>query len=152
MGRSQEKNVNLPDAAAIVETAIRVRYAETDQMQVVHHANYLIWFEAARSEFCRARGIDYTQMEQEGLALPLLEAHCRYIRPARYDDDLLVRVWVAECRHSLLKMQYEVKRGQELLATGETLQILIERAAGKPRRFSPELAAKFQHSEVNGQD
>ena len=87
--------------------------------------------------FCRARGIDYPQMEREGLALPLLEAHCRYLRPAYYDEDLMVRVWVAECRHSLLKMRYEVRRGDDLLATGETLQMLIERATGKPPPLLP---------------
>jgi acyl-CoA thioester hydrolase len=127
-----------------VSLTLRVRYFETDQMQVVHHANYFVWFEAGRSEFCRARGIDYAQMEREGLALPVLEARCRYLKPARYDDEIVLQTRVLECRRSLLRIHYEVRRGEELLATGETLQMLVDRATGQPRRFSPELAARFE--------
>lgn len=125
------------------QTEIRVRYAECDQMGVVHHANYPIWFEAARSTFCRERGIDYAQMERDGLALPVVEMHCRFIRPAFYEDLVVVRTWPKECKHSLLRMGYEVWRCEEILTVGETLQILVERATGKPRRFSPELLEKF---------
>lgn len=137
------RGVPPPHVDSVVETTVRVRYAETDQMGVVYYANYLIWFEVARGAFCRARGIDYPQLERDGFTLPLLEAHCRYLHPAYYDDDLTVRAWVVECRHSLLRMQYTIMRGEEILATGETLQMLIERATGKPRRFSAELAARF---------
>ncbi len=137
------RDVSPPPEAAVVETSVRVRYAETDQMQIAHHANYLIWFEVARGALCRERGIDYPQMERDGFMLPILEAHCRYLHPAYYDDDLTVRTWVVECRHSLLKMQYMIMRGEEILATGETLQMLIERATGKPRRFTADLAARF---------
>lgn len=134
------------DESRVVEAEIRVRYAETDQMGVVHHANYPIWFELARSEFVRARGIDYIQMERDGLALPLLEVSCRYISPAFYDDLIVVRAWVVECRRSLLRTHYEVVRGDTRLATGHTLQMLIERATGKPRRFDPDIAHRFHPS------
>jgi acyl-CoA thioester hydrolase len=126
-----------------VTLTLRVRYAETDQMGVVHHANYLVWFEAARSEFCRVRGIDYSQMERDGLIMPLVEAHVRYSRPAFYEDLITVHVKVLELKRSLLRLQYEVKRGEELLVTGETLQMLVEKATSKPRRFTPEIAERF---------
>lgn len=132
-----------PHPDHVVETTVRVRYAETDQMGVVYYANYLVWFEVARSAFCRARGIDYSQMERDGIGLPLMEAHCRYLLPAHYDEEIVVRTWVAECRRSLLKIRYEVKRGETLLATGETLQMLVELATSKPRRFPPDLAVRF---------
>jgi len=146
MSRRNENEKNTPPS--LVETSLRVRYAETDQMQMAHHANYLIWFECARSAFCRARGIDYAQMERDGLILPLLEAHCRYLKPALYDDEVVVRSWVVACRHSLLRIRYEVRRGDDLLATGETVQMLFDRVSGRPRRFPPELAARFLKSET----
>ena len=133
--------------ASAVETRLRVRYAETDQMQMVHHANYLIWFECARSEFCRQRGIDYGQMERDGFILPLMEAHCRYLRPAHYDDEITISVWVEELRRSVLRLEYNVRRGDELLAYGTTVQMLLDRETHKPRRFTPELTARFQTEE-----
>lgn len=135
-----------PDPAHVVEMTLRVRYAETDQMGMVHHANYLIWFEAARSAFCRARGIDYARMERDGMILPLVEAHCRYLRPALYEDEVTVRTWVIELRRSLLRIGYTALRGEEILATGETLQMLLDRASGKARAFPPHLAALFTSS------
>jgi len=123
--------------------SIRVRYAETDQMGVVHHANYLVWFELARSEFCRGRGIDYPGMERDGLILPVVEVNVRYLVPARYDDEVDVCVRVVSLRRSLLRLAYEVRRGEDLLATGETLQILVHRESNKPRRFPEELASQF---------
>jgi acyl-CoA thioester hydrolase len=126
-----------------VETTLRVRYAETDQMGVVYYANYLIWFEVARGAFCRARGIDYSQMERDGYGLPLLEAQCRYLQPARYDEEITLRVRVVELRRSLLRMAYQIKRGDTLLAEGETLQMLIDLPTGKPRRFPPEIETHF---------
>src|SRR5207244_13123482 len=97
------------DPAQVVETTLRVRYSETDQMGVVYYANYLVWFEVARGAFCRARGLDYRHVQRDGLSLPVLEAHCRYLAPALYDDEILVRTWVTESRRRLLRMQYEVE-------------------------------------------
>jgi acyl-CoA thioester hydrolase len=121
-----------------------VRYFETDQMGIVHHANYAVWFEAARSEYCRVHGIDYRGMEADGLALPVVEIQIRYFGSARYEDEINIRASVVECRRSLLRIQYSVERDGETLATGETLQMLIERATGKVRSFSPEVAARFR--------
>ena len=121
----------------------RVRYAETDQMGVVHHANYAIWFEAARSEFCRLRGIDYGQIERDGMLLPVLELRVRYLQPARYEDEVEVLTRVVEIRRSLLRIQYEVRRADAKLAEGETLQMLVSKTDFKPVRFPKEMSGLF---------
>ena len=121
---------------------IRVRYFETDQMQVAHHAHYLVWFEAARSEFCRLRGVDYTQMEQQGYFLPIVEAHCRYIAPARYDEEITVTTYVIAAKRRTLRMGYTVTRGEATLATGETYQIVIG-LDKRPRALPDNLYALF---------
>jgi len=112
-------------------------------MGVVHHANYPVWFEAARSEYCRVHEIDYRGMEADGLALPVVELSVRYISGARYEDELNIRAEVVECRRSLLRIRYSVEMEGQILATGETKQILIERATGRPKSFTPDIAAKF---------
>jgi len=126
-----------------VALPLRVRYFETDQMGIVHHANYAVWFEAARSEFCRIHGIDYRGMEAEGLALPVLEINIRYLDAAHYEDELLIHATITACRRSLLRIAYSVTRDGSTLATGETLQMLVERGTGKPRSFAPEVIARF---------
>src|SRR5438128_392054 len=105
------------------ETEIRVRYAETDQMGIVHHANYLVWFELGRSEFCRARGFSYKEMEEKDNALMVVaEAYCRYKAPAHYEDLLTVRTKIGEVRSRSLRFIYEIYRADDdvLLAEGET--------------------------------
>ena len=123
-----------------------MRYAETDQMGMVHHSNYLIWFEAARSEFCRVHGINYRQMEIDGLFLPVAEAHCRYIRPAFYEDEIIIKTWVLDLKRSLLRIGYEAQRDEVLLATAETLQVLVRKADNKPCSFPVGIAEKFIRS------
>lgn len=125
-----------------VAFTLRVRYAETDQMQVAHHAHYLVWFEAARTEFCRAHGIDYRAMEAAGYFLPIVEARCRYRAPARYDDEITVSISLLERTRRTLRMGYRVTRGDTLLAEGETLQMLVDRDR-RPRSFPPDIAALF---------
>ncbi len=125
-----------------METSFRVRYAETDQMRVVHHANYLVWFEYARTEFCRKYGIDYSAMEAEGLFMPIVEARLRYRQPARYDDLVTIRAEVTERTRRTLRIQYRVTRGEDLLAEGETLQMLVD-SQSRPRSFPPDVAQRF---------
>jgi acyl-CoA thioester hydrolase len=127
---------------AEVELRLRVRYAETDQMKVAHHSVYLVWFEAARAEFCRARGIDYNAMEAAGYFLPIIEARCRYRAPARYDDAIIIAVRVAEMTRRTLRMAYRVIRDDTLLAEGETLQMLVG-PDGRPRIFPADLTTLF---------
>ena len=122
------------------ETEIRVRYAETDQMGIVHHANYLIWFETGRSELCRTKGFSYKQMEEEEDALMVVaESYCRYKSPAHYEDVLTVRTKVGEIRSRSLRFFYEVYRASDdtLIAEGETNHLVTDRE--KKVRKLPEI-------------
>jgi acyl-CoA thioester hydrolase len=113
--------------STICETTVRVRYAETDQMSVVYHSNYLIWFEVGRVELLRQLGFSYLEMEQDGLGLPVVEIKCRYKHPARYDDEILVRTWLAKMRTSLVRFHYELLRKSDgqLLAEGESVHVVV---------------------------
>jgi acyl-CoA thioester hydrolase len=111
------------------ETEIRVRYAETDKMGFVHHSNYLIWFEAGRSDLCRARGFSYKEMEDQDEALMVVaESYVRYKSPAYYEDILSVRTRVAEIRSRSIRFIYEIYRPSDdtLLAEGETLHLVTD--------------------------
>lgn len=125
-------HISSPDDADLWhETRLRVRYAETDKMGVVYHANYLIWFEIGRTEYCRSRGFAYRDLETEsGVLLAVAESYCRYKQPATYDDDLIVRTHLAECRKRSLRFGYEVIRAMDqiVLAEGETTLIAIDAA------------------------
>ena len=116
-------------------TTFRVRYAETDQMGVVYYANYFIWFEVGRTDFCRQRGFAYRDMEeQDGLYIIVAEARCRYKAPAHYDDEIEVRTYLKDVRRRVLVFGYEINRvaTDELLAEGETVHVITNRA-GRPR-------------------
>src|SRR5437868_11060829 len=92
-----------------VETHLRVRYAETDQMGVVYYANYLIWMEVGRVEYCRAAGLSYRDMERDDdILLAVAEAKCRYISPARYDDEVVVRTSISQAHPRMLTFRYEM--------------------------------------------
>ena len=121
------------------ETEIRVRYAETDKMGIVHHSNFLVWFELGRSEFCRARGFSYLEMEEKENALMVVaEVYCRYKSPAHYEDLITVRTNVADIRSRSLRFIYEVFRASDetLIAEGETLHVVTDR--NKKVRSLPE--------------
>ncbi|MBN6188011.1 acyl-CoA thioesterase [Aneurinibacillus sp. BA2021] len=104
------------------ETTIRVRYQETDQMQVAYHANYLVWFEVGRTEMIREMGFPYRRFEDLGFMLPVTEAHVTYKKSARYDDEVMIRTRVIRCEGVRLQLGYEALRlpEGELLASGET--------------------------------
>lgn len=109
-----------------VEARVRVRYAETDQMGVVYHANYLVWMEVGRVEYCRAEGISYRDMEaNDGVLLTVAEANCRYSSPARYDDEVTVETWIAKAHARMVVFGYRIKRAGDgqLLASGETKHV-----------------------------
>ena len=112
----------------ITEVKIRVRYKETDQMGVVHHTNYYTWFEVARTEFMRNTGMNYRQMEENGVMLPLLETHCYYLQGARYDDLVTVRTCVSKYVGIRVTMDYEVIRDEDgaLLARGSTVHAFTD--------------------------
>ncbi len=120
-----------------VETRLRVRYAETDQMGIVYYANYLVWMEVGRVEWCRARGFDYRDMErEEGAYLLVAEAQCRYLSPARFDDEVVIHTRVAEAGARLIRFQYEIRRAADgaLLATGWTKHVVCN-ARQRPMRL-----------------
>ena len=122
------------------ETPIRVRYSETDQMGHAYYANYLIWFEAARGHFMRELGLPYGRLEQAGFLLPVTRFSARLVRPARYDDDLRVRLWIPRARSRLVEFVYHVMRDDERLAEGTTQHVSIDRA-GRPVRLPQEAMA-----------
>jgi acyl-CoA thioester hydrolase len=112
------------------DVTVRVRYAETDQMGVVYHSNYLIWFEVGRVEIMRSLGFDYKQMEiQDDCYLVVADVHCRFHHPARYDELLIVRTRILEAKNRVLKFGYEILRqhDEQLLATGDTTHVSCRR-------------------------
>jgi acyl-CoA thioester hydrolase len=135
------------------ESPVRVRYAETDQMGVVYHANYLVWFEIGRVDFIRQMGLDYRLMEQEdGAMIAVVEATARYKAPARYDDELIVRTSLAGARGPIVRFRYAVVRVSDdlLLCEGETTHIVVGRDMKKrdmPPKYA-ELFAKLAHRMV----
>ena len=120
-----------------IETRVRARYAETDQMGIVHHVHYLVWMEAGRVAYCSRSGFKYRDMEREdGVTLPVTEALCQYRAPARFDDEVQVLTWVIESRSRAIRFGYEMRRAddRQLLARGETLHLVCD-SEGKPARL-----------------
>ena len=115
---------------------MRVRYAETDKMGVVYYANYLVWFEVGRTDLLRESGWDYREMEKDGYALPVIEAHCNYREPAKYDDLLDVRTTGMLLSPVRVQFTYEIVRAADaaMLATGTTIHATLDRA-GRPCRL-----------------
>ena len=127
------------------QTHLRVRYAETDQMGVVYYANYLVWMEVARVDYCKSVGFSYEEMEREdGIFLAVSEAHCRYHHPARYDELLIVRTSILEAKNRTLKFGYELFRqsDKKLLATGHTIHVACNRA-GQVKHFPDKYKQAF---------
>ncbi|MDR1281992.1 MAG: acyl-CoA thioesterase [Opitutaceae bacterium] len=130
-------------------STVQVRYAETDMMGIVYHANYLPWFEIARTDLFRRHGLPYRDLEAEGFLLPVLEANVRYLKPARYDDTLAIVATLAEKPSLRMRLAYEVRRADgtsgtdgERLATGWTTHAFIDRS-GKPVRPPARFVARM---------
>lgn len=117
-----------PQAPEISSTTIRVRYGETDQMGVAHHSHYIVWCELARTDHMRRLGVRYRDLEEQGLRLPVVEAHLRYRAPARYDDPVVVRCWVREVSSRRVQFGYAIEHGEtgRLLATATTALIAVD--------------------------
>jgi acyl-CoA thioester hydrolase len=133
-----------PTTLGYHDVTIRVRYAETDQMGVVYHSNYLIWFEVGRVELMRALGFNYKEMEiQDDTFIVVADVHCRYHHPARYDELLTVRTRILEAKNRTLKFGYELFRqsDNELLAEGHTIHVACSRA-GHVKQFPD----KYKHA------
>jgi acyl-CoA thioester hydrolase len=133
-----------PHSMEYAETTIRVRYAETDQMGVVYHGNYFTWFEVGRVDLCRQLGFEYKKMESEDDSyIVVADAHCRFKRPARFDDLLVVRTKVVASQRRTVKFGYEIvhQESREVLATGDTLHVFCDKQ-GRPKSL-PEKYRKY---------
>lgn len=128
------------------ETQIRVRYAETDQMGVVYHSNYFPYFEAARAEAIREMGLTYADMERTGIIMPVVDVHCRYLRPARYDDLLTIKTILKELPvHHKIEFHHEVyNERNELLAVGKIILYFMEAKSMKRTSMPAPLIDKLQ--------
>jgi acyl-CoA thioester hydrolase len=134
------------------DATIRVRYAETDQMSVVYHGNYFTWFEIGRVELCRQLGFEYKQMEMEDDSfIVVAEASCRYKRPAKFDDLLIVRTRVTQSQRRTIRFAYEIlhQATGELIATGETLHVVCDHL-GKPKSLPAKYRRYFPVSDSPG--
>ena len=125
-------------------STLRVRYAETDKMGVVYYANYLVWFEVGRADLLRSLGWTYRQIELDGVSLPVIEAHCDYHRPARYDDEIEVRTEGRLLSPVRVEFHYQVVRTQDAVvsATGRTVHAALD-ASGKPCRLPKHVREAF---------
>ncbi|HEY6806211.1 MAG TPA: thioesterase family protein [Pyrinomonadaceae bacterium] len=127
------------------EAMVRVRYSETDKMGIVYHANYLVWFEIGRTEYCRARGFSYRDMEEnEDAFLVVAESYCRYKAPSYYDDELIIRTHITELRRRSLRFGYEVLRAADgvVVAEGETGHVVTD-SRGRVRSFPQSYAERL---------
>ena len=123
-------------AGRLSTSVVRVRYAETDKMGVVYYAHYLVWFEIGRTEWLRDTGWTYRSMEDDGLGLPVIEAHCEYKTSARYDDDLEIRTRGRLVSPLRIAFDYDVVRrtDSQVIATGYTVHVTLDRS-GRPVRL-----------------
>jgi acyl-CoA thioester hydrolase len=125
-------------------STLRVRYAETDKMGVVYYANYLVWFEVGRADLLRSLGWTYREMEVAGIQLPVIEAHCEYLRPARYDDEIEVRTEGRMLSPVRMEFEYQVVRTQDhvVAAAGRTVHAAVD-PSGKPCRLPERVREVF---------
>ncbi len=132
----------------IIETEFHVRYAETDAMGVVHHATYLVYFEEGRSEYMRAIGSNYANIEASGFQLPVVDAQVRFLHSRRYGDLVKIRTWIAENRSRRVTFAYEVvaPENNQILVTGQTRHIWTD-LEGKVVRVPETWQALFQDSQ-----
>jgi acyl-CoA thioester hydrolase len=127
----------MSSAAARTSTStVRVRYAETDKMGVVYYANYFVWFEVGRTDWLRDTGSNYRALEEDGIQLPVIEAHCEYRQGARYDDEIDIRTRAHKLSPVRIQFDYQVVRRADsmVLATGHTVHAAIDRQ-GRPTRM-----------------
>ncbi|MBN1446648.1 MAG: acyl-CoA thioesterase [Bacteroidetes bacterium] len=138
-------------------TQIRVRYADTDQMQIVYNGKYLEYFEVGRTELIRSLGYPYAQMEADGIRLPLVEAHCRFHQPAQYDDVLTIISEVREEPRATLRIDYRVIRenssgNDTLIATGYTVHAFLDITTLRPVRPTPRFLEALENGHANNAD
>jgi acyl-CoA thioester hydrolase len=123
---------------------LRARFAETDATRVVHHTEYFVWFEVARSELLRSVGLPYAEILRRGFYMPIVEAFADYKAPARYDDEVEVRAWLSKIGRSSLRLDYEVTKlpGNQALCTGYTVHVLVG-GDGRPKKIPDDLRERL---------
>lgn len=139
-------------------TEVTVRYAETDRMGVVHHANYPVWFEIARTDYIKAAGMSYSAMEEAGVMLPVTGISCRYRQPALYDDVLEIKTRITRFSPARIEFEYEVRRKGDdaVLTTGTSAHGFVDAKTFKPLSFKktlPEFYAvmeKYAAADIGG--
>ncbi len=131
----------LSPGTLVRRTSVRVRYAETDKMGVVYHANYFVWFEVGRTDWLRQAGWSYRELEAEGVSLPVIEAHCEYRQPARYDDELDIRTRGTLLSPVRVRFDYEiVLPSMSLAVAGHTVHCALD-TSGRPCRLPERVRA-----------
>ncbi len=132
----------------ISETKIVVRYAETDKMGIVHHSNYLIWYEAGRTDFIKGSSVSYSEMEEKGVLIPLAESSCKYLTGAKYEDELIIKTWVKELTPVKVEFNYSVirEKDQKELSKGSTLHVFVNNDFKiiNLKRIHPDIYEKLQ--------
>jgi acyl-CoA thioester hydrolase len=135
---------------------LRVRFAETDAMQVAYYAEYFVWFEVSRTELFRSVGLPYTEIQKRGFHTPVVQAFADYKASARYDEEVAVRAWVSKVGKSSLRLDYEVRKSprKQLLCTGHTVHVLIGRD-GRPKAIPDDirktLSSEGEHGKTSNQ-
>lgn len=134
----------------ITKTKLTVRYAETDQMAIVHHSNYPVWYEAGRTDFIKAMGMSYSQIEAEGILFPLLELHCKYIQAAKYEDVVTIETTLTKLSMVKAEFSYKVYRESDgvLLNTGSTIHGMVtkELRPVNMKKAKPEIYAMLEQA------
>jgi len=143
-----QENARNGKGGVVSESRVRVRYAETDQMGVVYHANHFIWFEIGRVDLMRQLGFTYRDMERDhGCFIPVVDARCRYKAPAHYDDEIIVRTHLRNVRESMIHFGYELVRASDdqVLAEGETMHMILD-AKMKASSLPPNIVKVFREA------
>ena len=128
------------DAGQVHVHDLRVRYADTDRMDMVYHGTYAAYLEAARVEMLRDAGFVYAQMEREGTLLPVVQLELTYKKPARYDEELEVHTHITDLPTSKLELHCEVRRGEDVLVAGRVVLVFVDSTSGRPKRAPEDLS------------
>lgn len=133
------------DARPAVDSRLRVRYKDTDQMGIAHHSNHVVWFEIGRTDLCRVAGLEYRQIEELGWVLVVTEIGCRYRGPFRYDDEVVIRTQVEEGNPRLIRFGYQLIEAVsgEVRAEGFSAHVWVDKTTRRPRAATPEVFSKF---------
>ena len=135
----------------ISELQIRARYAETDMMGIIHHSVYPVWYEAARTEYIKQAGITYTQLEKQGVMLPLSELNCRYFRPVHYEDEVIIITDILKVSAAKILFGYKVILADQLMAQGSTTHGFVSSETFRPvnlKKLMPDFYEKLQASVI----